>query len=57
MAILCPDKPVMMTEERRICKSDRRISKITNHPVRWQENRFNKKLSEPNGAATKPKPF
>jgi hypothetical protein len=57
MAILCPDKPVMMSEERRICKSDRRISKITNHPVRWQENRFNKKLSEPNGAATKPKPF
>jgi hypothetical protein len=27
IALLCPDKPVMMSEERRICKSGRVIGK------------------------------
>src|SRR5277367_2603730 len=36
MVIHCTNKPVMMSEERRICKSDRQIREKDNGPMRFE---------------------
>jgi hypothetical protein len=55
MAIFCPDKPVMMSEERRICKSDRQLREKSEGPVPRERKPVNTSLSGTNDAATKRK--